>query len=211
LDQETTMSRVDVPEVVIERLPLYLRALDYVAERGERVVSSKELAQEVGVSSAQIRKDLSHFGEFGKQGLGYEVSYLRAQLERILQLDRDRHLVIVGAGALGHALVNYRTFEDRGYVIVGVFDNDPAKIGQPIGHLVVQSPDELRATIEEKQVEIGVLAIPADSAQQVAEELVTCSVRAILNYAPIHLVLPPGVRVAYLDPVASLQSMSYYL
>jgi redox-sensing transcriptional repressor len=205
------MPREDVPDVVIERLPLYLRALDYAAERGQKVVSSKELAQEVGVSSAQIRKDLSHFGEFGKQGLGYEVGFLHAQLERILHLDRDRHLVIVGAGALGHALVNYRTFEDRGYVIVGVFDDDPAKIGQPIGHLVVRSPEELGAMIEKKHVEIGVLAIPAGSAQQVAEELVACGVRAILNYAPIHLVLPPGIRVAYLDPVASLQSMSYYL
>lgn len=205
------MPRQDVPDVVIERLPLYLRALDYVSERGQRVVSSKELGQEMGVSSAQIRKDLSHFGEFGKQGLGYEVDYLRAQLQRILHLDRDRYLIIVGAGALGHALVNYRTFEDRGYVIVGVFDNDPARIGQPIGHLIVQSPQELGATIEEKHVEIGILAIPADSAQEVAEELVACGVKAILNYAPIHLVLPPGIRVAYLDPVASLQSMSYYL
>ena len=128
------------------------------------MVSSKELGEDVGVSSAQIRKDLSYFGEFGKQGLGYEIDYLREQIERILHVDQDRRVVIVGAGALGHALANYRTFEDRRYFIVGVFDNDPAKIGQPIGDLTVQSIDEMGQAVEEHKVEIGILAIPASAA-----------------------------------------------
>lgn len=205
------MPQIQVPDVVIQRLPLYLRALGHLAERGRRVVSSKELGEGLGASSAQIRKDLSYFGEFGKQGLGYEVSFLREQLERILHVDQERKIVIVGAGALGHALVNYRTFGDRRYTVVGAFDNDPAKIGQPIGNLVVQTMAEMAQVVQEHQVEIGILAIPADAAQAVAEELVACGAKALLSYAPIHLTLPASVRVAYLDPVASLQSMSYYL
>jgi redox-sensing transcriptional repressor len=205
------MPQTRVPDVVIQRLPLYLRALGHLAERGKRIVSSKELGADMGVSSAQIRKDLSYFGEFGKQGLGYDVAYLQLQLERILHVDQDRSVVIVGAGALGHALANYRTFENRRYYIVGVFDSDAAKIGQPIGSLAVQPMEEMADTIQRHVVEIGILAIPAGSAQQVAEDLVACGVKALLNYAPIHLVLPLQIRVAYLDPVASLRAMSYYL
>ncbi|MFH1085941.1 MAG: redox-sensing transcriptional repressor Rex [Chloroflexota bacterium] len=205
------MARADVPEVVVARLPLYLRALEHMAERGHQVVSSLELGAEAGVSSAQIRKDLSYFGEFGKQGLGYDVAYLREQLQRILQLDRCWNMLVVGAGALGHALVNYRAFEGHPYRIVAVFDGDPRKVGQPVGHLAIQPMGALCAAIQALDVTIGILAIPAEAAQGVAEELVSCGIRAILNYAPIHLVLRPGVRVSYLDPVASLQGMSYFL
>jgi redox-sensing transcriptional repressor len=205
------MRTSDVPEVVIQRMPLYLRSLNDLAARGAKVVSSTALAHEVGVSSAQIRKDLSHFGEFGKQGLGYEVDYLRSQLERILQTDTQWHVLIVGAGALGHALINYRAFEHWNYYLSAVFDSDPAKVGQPIGHLTVQPMSELCNTIQERHVEIGILAIPAEAAQTVADELVHCGVRAILNYAPLHLVLPEDIRVSHIDPVASMQSMTYYL
>jgi len=205
------MAKAEVPEVVVARLPLYLRALEYMAERGHDLVSSSALGAEAGVSPAQIRKDLSYFGEFGKQGLGYEVAYLRSQIQRILQLDHCWNMLLVGAGALGHALVNYRAFEGHHYRIVAVFDSDPAKVGQPIGHLVVEPMQGLCETIQAREVTIGILAIPAESAQVVAEELVSCGIRAILNYAPIHLVLRPGIRVSYLDPVASLQSMSYFL
>ncbi|MCD6520040.1 MAG: redox-sensing transcriptional repressor Rex [Anaerolineae bacterium] len=205
------MPKTNVPDVVIRRLPLYLRCLTYMAERGHKVVSSAELAKWVGVSSAQIRKDLSFFGEFGKQGWGYEVSYLRDQLQRILQADRDWFIALVGAGALGHALINYRTFERWHFHIAAVFDNDPQKVGTPLGHLLVQPMEEMRHTIQERNIQIGILAIPAEHAQQVAEQLVECGVRAILNYAPINLSLPPGIRVAHIDPVSSLQSMTFYL
>lgn len=205
------MDRANVPDVVIQRLPLYLQSLVHIAERGREIVSSNELGEWAGVSAAQIRKDLSYFGEFGKQGLGYQVQYLIAQLRRILKSDRTWRVLIVGAGALGHALINYRTFERWGFEIVAVFDNDPRKIGSPIGHLMVQPMEEMAATVRERHIEIAILAIPAQFAQEVAQQLVACGVRSLLNYAPINLALPPDVHVAHIDPIASLQSMTYYL
>ncbi len=205
------MPRADVPDVVVRRLPLYFRSLTYLAESGQEIVSSAELGAWIGVSAAQIRKDLSYFGEFGRQGLGYEVAYLRDQLRRILQMDREWRVAIVGAGALGHALANYRAFTRWNYHIVAVFDNDFAKIGKPIGDLAVQPMQELAATIAELRIDMAILAVPAENAQKVAEDLVACGVHAILNYAPINLILPSEIHVAYIDPVASMQSISYYL
>ncbi len=208
---EERMPKPNVPDVVIQRLPVYLQSLVHMADRGQRVVSSADLGEWAGVSSAQIRKDLSYFGEFGKQGLGYEVGYLIEQLKRILHTDRQWRVCIVGAGALGHALINYRAFETWGFRLVAVFDNDPHKARSPIGQLAVQPMEELPDTVVEREIEIGILAIPAPFAQEVAQQLVACGVRSILNYAPITLVLPPEVHVATIDPVASLQSMTYYL
>lgn len=205
------MPKPNVPDVVIQRLPVYLQSLVHMADRGQTVVSSAELGEWAGVSSAQIRKDLSYFGEFGKQGLGYEVGFLIAQLRRILKSDRQWRVCIVGAGALGHALVNYRAFETWGFQLVAVFDNDPIKIGSPIGHLAVLPMGALPHAASDCNIEIAILAIPAQFAQEVAQQLVGCGVRSILNYAPITLVLPPDVHVATIDPVASLQSMTYYL
>jgi len=205
------VSRSDVPGIVIQRLPLYLRCLTLLAERGEKVVSSRELGASVGVHPAQIRKDLSYFGEFGKQGLGYEVGFLRERLMSILQADRDWRVVLVGAGALGHALVHYHAFDRWGYHIVAVFDRDPAKIGQAMDDLKVLPMEAMARVIEEKRVAMAILAVPAADAQEVAEHLVALSIRAILNYAPVNLVLPPEVHVAYIDPVSSLQAMTYYL
>jgi redox-sensing transcriptional repressor len=205
------MPKPNIPDVVIQRLPVYLQSLVHMANRGQAVVSSSELGEWAGVSSAQIRKDLSYFGEFGKQGLGYQVSFLIGQLRHILQSDRTWHVCIVGAGALGHALVNYRAFAAWGFDLVAVFDNDPAKMGAPIGTLAIQPMEAMPRIVVERQIEIAILAIPAAYAQEVAGQLVACGVRSILNYAPITLVLPPEVHVATMDPVASLQSMTYYL
>lgn len=205
------MRRTDVPDVVIQRLPLYLRCLTYMAERHQRVVSSQELAAWVGVSSAQIRKDLSYFGEFGRQGLGYEVTYLRDQLRVILQADKEWPIVLVGAGALGHALANYGVFESWNYYLRAVLDNDPNKVGQPIGRLRVRPMEDLPAAVRETGSQIAILAVPAEAAQEVAEALVAAGIRAILNYAPMNLVLPPEIHVSYIDPIASLQSTTYYL
>jgi len=205
------MRRSDVADVVIRRLPLYLRCLTYLAERGQEVVSSQELGAWVGVSSAQIRKDLSYFGEFGRQGLGYPVAYLRDQLRGILQVDRKWPMVLMGAGALGHALANYRVFESWHFCLTAVLDNDPAKVGQPIGDLYVRPVEELPAAVRETGAEIAILAVPAEAAQQVAEDLVGAGIRAILNYAPMNLVLPREIHVVYSDPITSLQSMTYYL
>lgn len=205
------MRRTSAPEVVIRRLPLYLRCLTYMAERDQLVVSSHELGAWVGVSSAQIRKDLSYFGEFGRQGLGYEVIYLRDQLRSILQVDRRWSIVLVGAGALGHALANYRAFESWNYYLSAALDNDPAKIGRPIGDLRVRPMAELSEAVRETDARLAILAVPAEAAQEVAESLVAAGVRAILNYAPMNIVLPPAIHVEYIDPISSLQSATYYL
>jgi len=205
------MASTDVPEIVVRRLPLYLRALTRLIEANHLITSSQELGEMLGMSSAQIRKDLSYFGEFGKQGMGYEVPYLRDQLRRILQVDRHWDMVLVGAGDLGHAIANYAGFKRWGYRVVAVFDNDPAKIGKPMGELTIRNVAELEETIQAGHVRIGILAVPAPHAQAVAERMVRGGIRAILNYAPINLNLPPEVRVHSIDPVVGLQSMSYYL
>ncbi len=183
-----------------------------MANRGDEVVSSKELGEWLGVSPAQIRKDLSYFGEFGKQGLGYSVPYLRDELRAILQTDRDWPVALVGAGALGTALVNYPVFSRGRYPIVAVFDSDPHKQGRRMrSDLVVQEVEAMQQAIGERRIQVAIVAVPADAAQLVADELVACGIRAILNYAPIRLVVPSEVRVEDIDPVALLQSMTYYL
>jgi len=205
------MPRSEVPDVVVRRLPTYLMALERMLARGEEVVSSAELGKVTGMSAAQIRKDLSYFGEFGRQGLGYEVEFLRDQLKRILQVDREWHIVVVGAGALGRALVHYREFTRRGLNIVAVFDNDPGKVGLPLGGLIIQPMCELETTIRRRHIEIAIIAVPPDAAQAVADELALAGITAVLNYAPATLRLDSDIHVAQIDPVASLQSITYYL
>jgi len=205
------MAMTDVPKVVIRRLPLYVRHLEHLIEQGERVISSAGMGRLIGVTPAQIRKDLSYFGEFGRQGLGYDLVYLRSQLLHILQADKQWHLALIGAGALGHALVHYREFREHLYHIVAAFDVDSAKVGSQIGDLTIQGMDDLADTVADLGVEIGILAVPSDAAQQAADDLVASGIKAILNYAPIGLSVPDGVRVAHIDPLASLQTLSYYL
>ncbi len=201
----------DVPLIVVRRLPLYLRALTALAEENHPVTSSQELAELLGISSAQMRKDLSYFGEFGKQGMGYEVAFLRDQLRRILQADRNWTMLLVGAGDLGHAIANYSGFRRWNYRIVAVFDSDPAKVGREMGGLRVRDVAELEAAIRELRVQIGIIAVPASQAQATAERMIRGGIRAILNYAPISLNLPPDVPVHAIDPVVGLQSMTYFL
>jgi redox-sensing transcriptional repressor len=200
-----------VPDIVVHRLPLYLRALENMVENDHMVTSSQELGVLLGISSAQIRKDLSHFGEFGKQGTGYEVVYLRDQLQRILQVDQAWGMVVVGAGDLGHALVNYGGFRDRNFEVEAIFDIDPGKIGTRAGELMVEDQSRMPRRIADLAVKIGIIAVPAKAAQRVSELLVEGGVRAILNYAPITLNVPPEVHVEYIDPVTALQTMTYYL
>lgn len=201
----------NIPDIVIGRLPIYLRALTRLEHEGREVTSSHELGQRLGISSAQIRKDLSHFGGFGKQGTGYQISYLIDQLKQVLKIDREWDVALVGAGDLGHAVANYRGFADRGFRIVSVFDSDPQKIGQPVGTLTVQPFSDLEQTIKERGIKVAMIAVPAQNAQDVADQLIKAGVRAILNYAPISLNVPAGVHVQYIDPVVHLQRMTYYL
>lgn len=205
------MAFSDIPDIVIGRLPVYLRALAVMAAAGQEITSSHELGEKLGISSAQIRKDLSHFGEFGKQGTGYRISHLQDQLRRILKVDREWPVALIGLGDIGHAIARYGGFKDRGFVVKLVFDSDPTKIGQPIGDLVVQDVATLPDVVREQGVQVAMLAVTAKAAQDVAELCVKGGVRAILNYAPIHLSVPDSVRVQYLDPVTHLQRMTYYL
>jgi len=205
------MASTEIPDIVIGRLPVYLRALSLMAASGQEITSSHELGEKLGISSAQIRKDLSHFGEFGKQGTGYRISHLIDQLRRILRVDREWPVALIGIGDVGQALVRYAGFRDRGFRIAAAFDADPAKVGQPIGDLMIRDIATLPDVVREQNVHIAVIAAPAKAAQEVAGLCVQGGVRAILNYAPIHLAVPADVRVQYLDPVTHLQRMTYYL
>jgi redox-sensing transcriptional repressor len=200
-----------VPDIVVGRLPLYLRALTQMGQEGKEITSSQELGGRLGISSAQIRKDLSQFGEFGKQGTGYNIAYLADQIKMILHVDHLWDVILVGAGDLGHAVANYGGFIHRGFRIVGVYDNDPTKIGETVGSLIVNNVTELEQDIQQGGVKVAMLAVPASHAQNVSNKLVEAGIRAILCYAPISLKVPPEVTVQYIDPALHLQHMTYYL
>lgn len=200
-----------VPDIVVGRLPLYLRALSEMLAQGKEVTSSQELGERLGISSAQIRKDLSQFGEFGKQGTGYTIGYLTDQLRRILKVDRVWDVALVGAGDLGRALAHYGGFLDRGFRIQFVFDKDPAKVGKRIGPFTVLDSAEMMSELRAHSIQVAMLAVPAAEAQSVTDRLVKAGVRAILCYAPTSLTVPPHVHVQYIDPVVHMQRMTYYL
>lgn len=201
----------NIPDIVIGRLPVYLRALSRLAQEGQEVTSSHELGQRLGISSAQIRKDLSHFGGFGKQGTGYQIAYLIDQLRQVLKVTREWEVALIGAGDLGSALAHYKGFGDRGFKIAYVFDSSPNKVGKKIGDFTITSSDEMQQIIKERGIKIAMVAVPAEKAQEVADLLIQAGVRAILNYAPINLNVPSDVRVQYIDPVVHMQRMTYYL
>jgi redox-sensing transcriptional repressor len=205
------MASNEAPDIVVGRLPIYLRALTLMAQEGREITSSQELSEKLGISSAQIRKDLSHFGEFGKQGTGYEISYLRDQLKRILHVEHTWPVALVGYGDLGHALANYGGFVPKGFEVVAVFDNDSQKIGQRVAGKEVMDLNDLPGVVREKRIKVAIIAVPSSAAQKVADMLVESGVKAILNYAPINISVPPNVRVQYIDPAAHLQHMTYYV
>jgi len=201
----------DIPDIVIGRLPIYLRALNRLAQDGHEVTSSHELGQILGISSAQIRKDLSHFGGFGKQGTGYQIVYLEEKLRQVLKVNREWEVVLVGAGDLGTALAHYGGFAERGFNITCVFDNSPDKVGKQINGFTVQGMDDIHNTVTSRNIKMAMIAVPARNAQEVADKLIAAGVRAILNYAPINLNVPQNVRVQYIDPVIHMQRMTFYL
>ena len=201
----------EVPEVVVLRLPLYIRALTRFHDDGLEVVSSQQLGGSLQMTPAQIRKDLSYFGRFGKQGRGYNVDFLLNELGRILGLHRDWRACLVGVGRLGRAIINYPGFAPEGFSIVAAFDNSPEQVGAPIGSLVVQPMEELHQTIDSEDISIAIVAVPADEAHSVIDVLVGARIKAILNYAPIAPQVPMETVVRNIDPILSLQSMTYYL
>lgn len=200
-----------IPDIVVGRLPVYLRALQRMLIGEQYVTSSQDLASRLGISAAQIRKDLSLFGEFGKQGTGYDVENLMEQLCKILKVDRVWDVAVVGAGDIGSAIARYQGFADRGFQVTMIFDSDPRKIGSRIGPFTVQSTDQIGEAIQSAGIQVAMIAVPAASAQQAADELVKAGIKAILNYAPLNITVPEDVHVQHTDPVTHLQRMTYYL
>jgi redox-sensing transcriptional repressor len=199
-----------IPEATVGRLPVYLRALVELAEDGSPTVSSEALAAATGVNSAKVRKDLSHLGSYGTRGVGYDVAYLLHQIRRELGLTQHWPIVIAGIGNLGHALANYRGFAERGFRPAALVDNDPDKVGEPVGELRIRSIDDLDEIAREHDALIGVICTPAAAAQSVADAMVGAGVRSILNFAPVALAVPDGVSVRKVDLAVELQILTYY-
>ena len=204
-------SAPNVPEVVIQRLPLYVRALTQFAGSGDDVISSEQLGQRLQMTPAQIRKDLSYFGRFGKQGRGYSVASLEQRLRSILGLDRAWNTMVIGMGRLGRAVVSYPGFAPEGFNIVAAFDADDSIVGETVSGLDIQSISDLAKTVKEKDIKIGIVTVPIERAQEVIDTLVDAGIKSILNYAPLSPKVPEGVTVRGIDPVLSLQSMTYYI
>jgi redox-sensing transcriptional repressor len=209
--REQAMKNREIPDIIVGRLPVYLRALRRLQAQKQLTTSSQELGEQLGISAAQIRKDLSQFGEFGKQGTGYNIAFLVGKLREILKVEHVWDVALVGMGDMGHALARYQGFSDRGFRVAMVFDNNPAKIGEQVGKYFVRDARELVQAIREAGIEIAMVCVPAAEAQAVTNQLVEAGVKAILNYAPISLSVPDGVRVQHLDPAIGLQRMTYYL
>ena len=200
-----------VAEAVVARLSTCCRALDELDREGVEIISSDELGERAGYSAAQIRKDLSSFGEFGKVGKGYYVKELKETICQILGIDRTWNVALAGAGNLGSALLAYPGFKERGFKIVAVFDNDLRKIGKKWENIILQDVSEMTEKIKEQDIQIGIIAVPAEVAQQVADMLVLSGIRAILNFAPTRIVVPEGVRLRTADLSRELECLSYFL
>jgi redox-sensing transcriptional repressor len=199
-----------IPEATVARLPLYLRSLVEMTERGEQTVSSEGLAEAAGVNSAKVRKDLSYLGSYGTRGVGYDVEYLIYQISRELGLTQDWNCVIVGIGNLGRALANYRGFGERGFRIVSLVDADESKIGQKLDGLFIEDFEDLERIVKERQVSIGIVATPAQAAQDAADRLVSAGVKSILNFAPTVIQVPDDVSLRKVDLSIELQILSFY-
>lgn len=206
------MKFLKIPAATITRLSLYTRALETLIKEQVTVVSSKRLAELCGVNPAQIRKDLAYFGQFGVRGVGYYVKELLFDVKKILGLHREWNLAIVGVGNLGCALVAHENFTRQGYRFVAAFDADPMKIGRKlVTGLMINPPDQINAVCRDKKVEMGVIATPADYAQDIANRLVEAGVKALLNFAPSQIQAPAGVRVENVDFSVKLDNLAYYL
>ncbi len=202
----------EIPDIVIRRLPLYLRELSLLEGEGREFISSQELGHRLGVTPAQIRKDLSYFGRFGKRGRGYEVVGLRDRLRNILGLNgRVKEMVLIGVGQLGRAVLGYSGFRRGGFEVVRVFDSDPQQVGRRIENHQVADVATLPAYLAQARIAMGIVAVPAEAAPSVIDALVDGGVRAILSYAPVTMSVPPEVRLRQIDPVMELESMAYYL
>lgn len=205
------MEAKGISQAVIGRLPRYLRYLGELRDEGIERVSSQELSDIMQVTASQIRQDLNHFGGFGQQGYGYNVEYLYDEIGKILGLDKEHNLIIVGAGHLGQALVNYRDFERRGFLFRGIFDIDPAICGKKIHGIAVSPMQEMERFVREQGIDIAVLTVPKSAAVEVAERLVSYGIKGIWNFAHVDLHVPKGIRVESVHLSDSLMKLSYSL
>lgn len=200
-----------IPEMTIRRLSVYARCLQQLEEDGIKTVSSQDLAERFNLNSAQVRKDLAYFGEFGVRGIGYYVAGLKAELQKILGLDREWQVALVGFGNLGSALFHYKGFARQGFHISAIFDEDPAKAGRSVGGAPILPLRELPRETKARNLQIGIVAVPAETAQMVVDRLVAAGVKAILNFAPVRLKVPKDVRLKNVDLSIELETLSFAL
>ncbi len=205
------MKKIRVPRESIKRLSLYLRNLNYLAKEGIETVSSDELAQNIYVSAAQVRKDLSYFGDFGTRGVGYNVKFLISEIEFALGLYKKWEIVLIGAGRLGSALLDYPGFEEFGFRISIAFDNDPEKIGRIYKGVRIEDISQIEMIIRRKKIRIAIITAPALSAQEIANKLARAGIEAILNFSPRYLNIPENVKVRTVDIAVELETLAYYL
>ena len=200
-----------VPKAAAARLSLYLRHLESLRITGAATISSKELARALGVTAAQVRKDLGYFGQFGFPGIGYKIENLIVEIRKILGTDRIWNGALVGYGSLGTALFRYRGFEKQGFRISAIFDNNPAVIGQPVGGLLVKNITALAHAVAEGDISLGIMAVPAETAQEVADALVFAGISGIFNFAPVVLSLPENVAYVSIDLTVQLEQLSFHV
>jgi redox-sensing transcriptional repressor len=210
-----SLKKKSIPSITINRLSIYHRCLEKILETQNeedlKIISSFKIEEMTGINSAQIRKDLAYFGEFGKRGLGYPLIDLSRELKKILGLDKKWSVIIAGAGNLGKALVKYKGFQKRGFIIKGIFDSNSSKIGKKLGHIFIYDIKEVEKFIQAENINIGILVVPADSAQEVADKMVAGGIKAILNFAPVHIVLPPEIKIHNVDLSIEFEGLTYYL
>ena len=200
-----------IPKAAASRISLYLRHLESQRELGETTTSSQQLGQALGVTAAQVRKDLGYFGQFGSPGVGYKISHLIPQMKKILGTDRTWRVALVGIGNLGSALLEYRGFENQGFSFAALFDSNPELIGTKVESLKIRDPKEIATVVHARDIELGVIAVPADSAQEVANRLVEAGISGIFNFAPVVLNVPEGIGYVSIDLAVQLEQLSFFV
>ena len=207
-DMEPTRSE-QIPNPAVRRLSLYLRQLEAFKRKDRKTVSSKQLGESLNLTDAQVRKDLAYFGQFGHPGIGYRVDELITKCKQILGTDKTWNVLLIGAGNLGRALLAYRGFDSKGFIISAVFDADEAKVGTALGDCTIQSLKDLETTIKTGNIKLAILAVPADVAQEVADRLVAAGIKGLLNFAPTSITVPPEIAVNAVDLAVQLEQISF--
>jgi redox-sensing transcriptional repressor len=198
-----------IPNPAVRRLSFYLRQLEAFKRKDRRTISSKQLGESLGLTDAQVRKDLAYFGQFGHPGIGYRVDDLIAQVRHILGTDKIWNVLLVGAGNLGRALLAYKGFTAKGFTLAAIFDSDPNKVGKKFASFTIQPLTELETTIRQHSIRLAILTVPAEAAQAVADQLIAAGIRGLLNFAPVSLQLPPDIALNAVDVAVSLEQLSF--